>query len=137
MPYWESTPGSNEPWIVQERGSESEALLHADGEIPKSLARPLVLRVGVLHEVRAQRAGLGERQIVGRMGRHEVQSETPVDVHGNPGRDIKIMATGGKGTFRCKLILVGSRLYQIIVASPSSDADSSDVKRFLGSFSLK
>jgi hypothetical protein len=65
----------------------------------------------------------------------KLQSETPVDVKGNPGRDIKIAATGGKGMFRCKLILVGNRLYQIIVASP--DADSSDVKRFLNSFSLK
>lgn len=67
----------------------------------------------------------------------KLQSESPVDVHGNPGRDIKIAATGGKGAFRCKLILAGSRLYQIIVASPSSDADSADVKRFLNSFSLK
>ena len=63
--------------------------------------------------------------------------ETRADVRGHPGRDIKIKAAGGKGTFRCKLILVGDRLFQLIVANPSDAADSSDVKRFLDSFSLK
>jgi hypothetical protein len=39
-------------------------------------------------------------------------SELIIGIAGNPGRELKISAAGGKGTGRAKLVLVGNRLYQ-------------------------
>jgi hypothetical protein len=68
--------------------------------------------------------------------RGKLVSETSFDLKGNPGRDISLNVGGSSGSFRYRLILVGNRLYQVIVAGPSDQADASQVKRFLDSFSL-
>jgi hypothetical protein len=63
-------------------------------------------------------------------------SEKPFDLKGHPGREITIAMSGGKGSFRCRLILVGNRLFQVIVAGPADEADARPVKRFLDAFSV-
>jgi hypothetical protein len=62
-------------------------------------------------------------------------SERSFDLKGNPGREIRLNV-GSSSSFRCRLILVGSRLYQVIVAGPADQGDASPVKRFLDGFSL-
>jgi hypothetical protein len=66
----------------------------------------------------------------------KMTSETSFDVKGNPGREVAISVSGGKSSFRCRLILVGNRLFQVIVAGPSNEADGRSARRFLDSFSL-
>jgi hypothetical protein len=68
--------------------------------------------------------------------RGKLDGEKSVDVKGHPGRDLDISAGGGKGAYHCRLILVGNKLYQLIVASPSGDSKARPVERFLESFSL-
>lgn len=65
-----------------------------------------------------------------------LMSEEIFNLGGNPGRELKIAAVGGKGIARCKLVLVGNRLYQIIVVGPSDKAYAPEVRQFLDSFSL-
>ena len=66
----------------------------------------------------------------------KLQNEKPFDHKGHPGREITISMSGGKGSYRCRMILVGNRLYQVIVAGPADEADARPVTRFLDSFSL-
>jgi len=63
-------------------------------------------------------------------------SEEILNIRGNPGRELKVSAAGGKGTARCKLVLVGNRLFQVIVAGPSDKSYAPEVRRFLDSFSF-
>jgi len=63
-------------------------------------------------------------------------SELIIEIAGNPGRDLKISAAGGKGTVRAKLFLVGSRLYQVLAVTPTEDSYAPQVGRFLESFKL-
>lgn len=68
--------------------------------------------------------------------RGKLLSEKSDDFKGHTGRDIKLAVPGGKDAFRCKLILVDSRLYQLIVAGPTDDVDGSSAERFFGAFTL-
>lgn len=42
----------------------------------------------------------------------------------------------GDHVVRANMIMVGNRLYQILVVVPTAEADSADVKKFFGSFEL-
>lgn len=51
-----------------------------------------------------------------------------------PAREVKI--TAGKNTIRVRLLLVGGRLYQVMVAGSESSATSKQSDEFLGSFEI-
>jgi hypothetical protein len=63
-------------------------------------------------------------------------SEQIIQVEGNPGRELKISAAGGKGTIRAKVFLVGNRLYHVVAVTPVEESYTPQVRRFLDSFRL-
>ena len=63
-------------------------------------------------------------------------SELLITRDGNPGRDIKISVAEGKATSQDRLVLVGRRLYQLIVVTTVSRSNSPAIERFRDSFEL-
>ncbi|MFN2532150.1 MAG: hypothetical protein ABR555_12720 [Pyrinomonadaceae bacterium] len=65
-------------------------------------------------------------------------SETKISLRGYPGREFISTATidGVDMIFRWKILLVGTRLYQLGVATSKDNADAPDVDKFLTSFQL-
>lgn len=63
-------------------------------------------------------------------------SELIIDVNGHPGRELEIAVAGGKGTIRARVLLVGNRLYQVLVVTPADESYAPKVRRFLESVKL-
>lgn len=63
-------------------------------------------------------------------------SEKKVTASGYPGRELQIEAPGGLHITE-HVYLVKTRLYQILVVTPSAGANSDDVKKFLDSFKFQ
>ena len=62
--------------------------------------------------------------------------EQEIEIEGYPGRQIKVQSPDGEGIAQARMYLVGTRLYQIYVASPSTEANSQDISKYLESFTL-
>jgi hypothetical protein len=62
-------------------------------------------------------------------------SDTVIDVNGSPGRDIQFKSTKGY-TGRTKLVLVKSRLYQVLALTTNGTGKPADFARFVNSFKL-
>ncbi len=65
----------------------------------------------------------------------KLTSEKDVKVAGEPGREIQIEAPG-LGIYRARLVIIGDRLYQLVVAGPEEIARSKDADKFLDSFKV-
>jgi hypothetical protein len=63
-------------------------------------------------------------------------SETRISVQGYPARDIRAIARGN-AAFDSRVILVGSRLYTLMVIDVSGNHDTKNVERFFNSFTLR
>lgn len=65
-------------------------------------------------------------------------SETKLTLNGYPGRELRAMRTieGTAMIFSWRLFLVGSRLYQLAVATTKADSESPEIKKFFLSFEL-
>jgi len=66
------------------------------------------------------------------------ESTRKLDLHGHPGRELKLVYPGEdiavKSTHR--IYLVGTKMYQVIIAAPESAEIEQESKRFLNSFEL-
>jgi len=65
-------------------------------------------------------------------------SERRISVQGFPGRELWIEATvsGQKGLAQARMILVGNRFYQVLVAGPKEGFVESEAERFLNTFQV-
>ncbi len=65
-------------------------------------------------------------------------SERRISVQGFPGRELWIEASvsGQKGLAQARMILVGNRFYQVLVAGPKDGFAESEAERFLNSFQV-
>jgi class 3 adenylate cyclase len=77
---------------------------------------------------------------IGRNGavqKHKLLSDQPMRVAGNPAREYVFERTDTKTVVFIRSIIVGTRLYQVVVATNSSDAANRgpDVRHFIDSFS--
>jgi hypothetical protein len=65
-------------------------------------------------------------------------SERRISVQGFPGRELWIEATvsGQKGLAQARMILVGNRFYQVLVAGPKERFAESQAERFLNTFQV-
>lgn len=63
-------------------------------------------------------------------------SEESIELNGNPGRSLRVESPDGTGIAQARMLLVGTRLYQVFAASQKENADSPDIQRFLNSFTL-
>jgi hypothetical protein len=54
----------------------------------------------------------------------------------HPGREIRLSIPAAKGIARCRIFLVGSRLYQVMVVGVPEFADSERSSSVLASFAL-
>jgi hypothetical protein len=79
------------------------------------------------------------QRLKGMMGslRGKLLNEKIISLDGNPGREIEVSADTQEGVHLLisHLFLVGNRIYHIMITSPNSVADSSDIK-CLNSFKL-
>lgn len=57
-------------------------------------------------------------------------------VGGYPARDIEVVSVKTKATIRCRLVLAGTRLYQVMAARPRATEGAAEVRRFIESFRL-
>jgi ABC-type glycerol-3-phosphate transport system substrate-binding protein len=62
--------------------------------------------------------------------------EQDIEIQGYPGRQLKVKSPDGEGIAQARMYLVGNRLYQIFVASPTADSGSPDIPKYLESFRL-
>ena len=62
-------------------------------------------------------------------------SDKIVSVNGAPGRDVQFKSTKGY-TGRCKLVLLQSRLYQVLALTTNGSGKPADFARFVDSFKL-
>lgn len=62
-------------------------------------------------------------------------SDKAITMGGNPGRDVQFKNAKGF-TGRCKLVLVKSRLYQVLALTTNGSATTADFSRFIDSFKL-
>ncbi len=64
--------------------------------------------------------------------------ETKITLGPNPGREVLVefQEQGQKAVAKARYYLVGRRLYQIMVITPSGKGGMSDINAFLGSFQL-
>ncbi|MBC7798616.1 MAG: hypothetical protein H7Z37_17230 [Pyrinomonadaceae bacterium] len=69
-----------------------------------------------------------------------ITSEKNIEMNGNPGKEyvanIVIPKGGGDGVAKSHIYLVKNRLYQVLVIAKKSEANSSDVDKFLNSFKI-
>jgi hypothetical protein len=77
----------------------------------------------------------GARDGALKIGNNKLISEDSVSLDGNPGRELRMEAPNGL-RMRVKIILAGSRLYQVGVVTPKNDSYSSRIEKYLSSFHL-
>ncbi len=68
-------------------------------------------------------------------GTNTVTSQKKIDVQGNPGVQVE-GENGNKGYMRYMAVLAKTRLYELIVLSPSKGVSTQEVTRFIDSFKL-
>ncbi len=66
----------------------------------------------------------------------KVQSDKAVTFKGYPARDLLMSATNRDAVIRCRMVLVGRRLYEVMAAWPTKMAKDPSVDRFLSSFRI-
>ena len=75
------------------------------------------------------------------MGRTwNVSGKTPIDFHGHPAAEVGVSVVGGEGEDgkgKCRIILAGHRLYQVMILGPISKMDDKTTNDFLDSFALQ
>ena len=67
----------------------------------------------------------------------KVVSETKTSTNNHPGRIIKIEVAQPELEVQAKMVLVGTRLYQVLTVSKKGQNNTETVKKFLDSFKLK
>jgi len=77
----------------------------------------------------------GAREGALKNGNNKLISEESISLEGNPGRDFRMEAPDGM-RIRVKIILAGTRLYQVGVVTPKNDSYSPKVEKYLASFRL-
>ncbi len=104
----------------------SSAYIVAHHEMPKGSTK------GLEDAVLATREGLLETT------GGNVDAERPFEIDGHPGRELELSATtsGIKMRQHVRIVLVGSRLFQVLVVTPSWTGPSDQERAFFDSFRL-
>lgn len=63
--------------------------------------------------------------------------ELIISLDGHEGRELHIETAGGKATIKARIFIVGRRLYQEMVLTPKEETFSTNVNKFLDSFTLQ
>lgn len=62
--------------------------------------------------------------------------EKVFDLNGYPGRFLTVASPDGSGIAQAKLVLVGTRLYQVFVAGPEDQQNAPEISTYMDSFKL-
>lgn len=78
----------------------------------------------------------GARSGAVRNAQGKLVGESQISLDGHQGRELDIETTEGKTVIKARIVLVGHRLYQVMVLTRKEQASSEEVKKFLDSFTL-